>query len=80
MQRARNGLIINLTNNLKINICKTNFTPKIMINLKNRGPRSKLSHWTKTIYSYVTITCTNKKITCMQSHDTRGQNRYAYWP
>ena len=45
---------------------KTNFTPKNMIIfLKNRGPRSKLPHWTKLIYSYVTITCTNKKITCM---------------
>ena len=34
----------------------------------------------KIIYSYVTITCTNKKITCTFSHDTRGQNRYYHSP
>ena len=34
-----------------------------MINFKNRGLRSKLSHWKKTMYSYVSITSLNKKIT-----------------
>ena len=29
---------------------------------KNRGPRSKLPHWTKIIYSYVTIMCTMRKL------------------
>ena len=34
MQHIRNGLIIHFTNCLKNNICYTNFTPKIIINLK----------------------------------------------
>ena len=33
-----------------------------MINFKTRGPRSKLPHWTKIIYSYVTIMCTIRKL------------------
>ena len=80
MQHIRNGLIIQLTNSLRIIFIKTYLTPKIEYISKNRGPRSKLPHWIEIIYSYVTITCTNKKITCSQSYDTRGQNRYSYWP
>ena len=34
MQHVRNGLIIHLTNSLKIIFVKTNLTPKSMINLK----------------------------------------------
>ena len=34
MQHVRNGLIIHMTNSFKNNICKINFTPKIIINLK----------------------------------------------
>ena len=54
MQHVRNGLIIFLTNSLKniINFVKTNLTPKIVINSKNRGPRSKLPRWTKIIFIY----------------------------
>ena len=68
MQHVRNSLIIFLTNSLKnnINFVKT----KIVINLKNRGPRSKLPHWTKIIYSYVKITCTNKKKVPVHDHMT----------
>ena len=80
MQYVKNDLIIHLIYGLKNNICQNQLHTKNMINLKNRGPRSKLPHWTKIIYSYVTIMCTNKKITCICSQDTRCQNRYYYWP
>ena len=48
MRHVRNDLFIHLTNtcSFKNNICLTNFTPKIIINLKIRGTRSKLPHWT----------------------------------
>ena len=69
MQHVRNDIILHLTNSYKIIFVKTNITPKIMINLKKkRGPRSNLPHWKKIIYSYITITNTNKKITCTRSH------------
>ena len=78
MQHVQNGLIIHLTNSLKILLLKTNFTPRIMTDLKK-----KIADRDQTCLNgqkYVTITCRNKKITFTRSHGTRGQNRYSYWP
>ena len=45
---------------VKTNIYTLNYD-RFKKDLKNRGSQSKLLHLIKIIYSYVTITCTNKK-------------------
>ena len=71
MQHDRIRLIIRSTYRLKKNNLKTDFTEKETINMKKSRTANEIASLGKIIYSYVTITRTNEKITCTRSHDTR---------
>ena len=75
IQYFQNDIIIHLSNSIRIIFVKTNFTPKEIIDFTKSQTAIEIALLDKDNYSYVAITCTNKKITCTLSYKTRGKNR-----